>query len=109
MQASDPWDQRDLWWLNTTPAREFCFTDGETTYPVAVRREGAAWRIGDVLGAAEHAGVGRLRVSLDGVWRTVSAMLDHHVVTLRDAGLTWRLTLPDPLAPGMTRRTLAIV
>ena len=61
---------------------------------------GAAWRIGDVLGAAEHAGVGRLRVSLDGVWRTVSAMLDHHVVTLRDAGLTWRLTLPDPLAPG---------
>src|SRR5271165_1927133 len=31
-------------------------------------------------------------------WRTVTAMLDHHVVTLRDNGLTWRLTLPDPLA-----------
>jgi 3-methylcrotonyl-CoA carboxylase alpha subunit len=98
--GGDPWDQRDLWWLNTTPNREFCFTDGETTYPVAVRRDGVAWRIGDVLGAAEHVGVGRLRVSLDGVWRTLSAMLDHHVVTLRDAGLTWRLTLPDPLAPG---------
>ena len=98
--GGDPWDQRDLWWLNTMPVREFCFTDGEMTYPVAVRREGAAWRIGDVLGVAERAGVGRLRVSLDGVWRTVSAMLDNHVVTLRDAGLTWRLTLPDPLAPG---------
>ena len=98
--GGDPWDQRDLWWLNTTPVREFCFTDGETIYPVAVRREGMAWRIGDVLGAAEHAGVGRLRVSLDGVWRTVSTILDQHVVTLRDAGLTWRLTLPDPLAPG---------
>ncbi len=98
--GSDPWDECDLWWLNTTPVREFCFTDGETTYPVAVRRDGAGWRIGDVLGAAERAGVGRLRVSLDGVWRTVSAMLDNHVVTLRDAGVMWRLTLPDPLAPG---------
>ena len=51
-------------------------------------------------GWRKRAGVGRLRVSLDGVWRTVSAMLDNHVVTLRDAGLTWLLTLPDPLAPG---------
>ena len=61
---------------------------------------GEGWRIGDVLGVAEQAGAGRLRVSLDGVWRTVSAMLDQHVVTLRDGGLTWRLTLPDPLAAG---------
>ena len=37
-------------------------------------------------------------MSLDGVWRTVSATLDRHVVTLRDNGSTWRLTLPDPLA-----------
>jgi 3-methylcrotonyl-CoA carboxylase alpha subunit len=98
--GNDPWDARDLWWLNTTPARVFDFTDGETTYPVAVTRQGAGWRIGDIVGMAEHAGAGRLRVSLDGVWRTVTAVLDHHVVTLRDSGLTWRLTLPDPLAPG---------
>jgi 3-methylcrotonyl-CoA carboxylase alpha subunit len=98
--GNDPWDQRDLWWLNTTPARVFHFTDGETTYPVSVCREGAGWRIGDILGSAEPVGAGRLRVSLDGAWRTVTAMLDHHVVTLRDNGLTWRLTLPDPLAPG---------
>jgi 3-methylcrotonyl-CoA carboxylase alpha subunit len=39
-----------------------------------------------------------MRVSLDGVQRTVSATLDQHVVTLRHDGRTWRLTLPNPLA-----------
>jgi 3-methylcrotonyl-CoA carboxylase alpha subunit len=98
--SDDPWDQRDLWWLNATPVRVLAFTDGETDYPVAVTREGAAWRIGGVLAAAERVGFGSLRVSLDGVWRTVTSVLDGHVVTLRDGGLTWRLTLPDPLAAG---------
>jgi 3-methylcrotonyl-CoA carboxylase alpha subunit len=98
--GNDPWDARDLWWLNTIPARVFAFTDGETIFPVSVTRQGDEWRIGDVVGKAEQAGPGRLRVSIDGVWRTVSAVLDQHVVTLRDNGLTWRLTLPDPLAPG---------
>ena len=98
--GNDPWDERDLWWLNITPARVFSFTDGETTYPVSVTREGAAWRIGDILAMAKGGAPGRLRVSLDGVVRTVSAILDNHMVTLRDNGLTWRLTLPDPLAPG---------
>jgi 3-methylcrotonyl-CoA carboxylase alpha subunit len=96
--TDDPWDARDQWWLNTTPARMLDFTDGETSYPVAVTREGGAWRIGNILGTAESLHGGRLRVSLDGVWRTVSATIDQHVVTLRDDGLTWRLTLPDPLA-----------
>jgi 3-methylcrotonyl-CoA carboxylase alpha subunit len=98
--GNDPWDQRDLWWLNTTPARVFQFTDGETTYPVSVGRDGGHWRIGDILGSAQPAGVGRLLVSLDGVRRTVTSIFDHHIVTLRDNGLTWRLTLPDPLAVG---------
>jgi 3-methylcrotonyl-CoA carboxylase alpha subunit len=98
--GDDPWDARDLWWLNTVPVRVFQFTDGETEWPVSVSRDGAGWRIGDVLAVAEQAGAGRLRVSLDGVWRTVTAVLDNHVVTLRDNGATWRLTLPDPLAPG---------
>jgi 3-methylcrotonyl-CoA carboxylase alpha subunit len=96
--SDDPWDARDQWWLNTTPVRQLDFTDGETNYPVAVTREGAAWRIGGTLGSAEPLHDGRLRVSLDGVWRAVSATIDQHVVTLRDDGLTWRLTLPDPLA-----------
>ncbi len=125
VSSNDPWDQRDLWWLNTTLSRVFHFTDGETTYPVTVRRDGASWRIGDVLASAksisansisaepnagkpnagepntgEPTGTGRLVVSLDGVRRSVTAILDHQVVTLRDNGLTWRLTLPDPLASG---------
>jgi 3-methylcrotonyl-CoA carboxylase alpha subunit len=103
--SDDPWDARDQWWLNTTPARVLEFTDGETTYPVSVTREAAGWRIGWILATAERRGPGterldpgRLRLSLDGVWRTISATIDQHIVTLRDNGLTWRLTLPDPLA-----------
>ena len=96
--GNDPWDARDLWWVNTTAVRELDFTDGATRFPVSVTREGAAWQIGEVLGVAERLAGGRLRVSLDGVWRTVTAVVDHHVVTLRDGGVTWRLNLPDPLA-----------
>lgn len=103
--GNDPWDERDQWWLNTAPARVLEFTDGDTRYPVTVTREAGGWRVGELLGMAElgvakPAADGRLRVSLDGAWRTVSATLDHDVVTLRDNGLTWRLTLPDPLALG---------
>jgi 3-methylcrotonyl-CoA carboxylase alpha subunit len=96
--GNDPWDARDQWWLNTTPARVLDFTDGETHYPVSVTSEGASWRIGLLLGTAERVDAGRLRVSLDGVWRSVCAVVDQHVVTLRDRSQTWRLTLPDPLA-----------
>ena len=65
--------QRDLWWLNTTAGAGVGFTDGEMRYPVrgdAVR--GMAWRTGEILGTAERLDDGRLRVSLDGAWRTVS-------------------------------------
>lgn len=96
--GNDPWDERDLWWINTTAARVFDFTDGTAHYPVSVTRDRAGWRIGSVLGLAERQSDGALRVSLDGVWRSVSATIDRHVVTLRDNGLTWRLDLPDPLA-----------
>jgi 3-methylcrotonyl-CoA carboxylase alpha subunit len=96
--SNDPWDEPDLWWVNTTPVRVFEFTDGETSYPVSLARDGAAWRVGDILATGERLSDGRLRVSLDGVRRTVSATVAQHVVTLRDDGLTWRLTLPDPLA-----------
>jgi 3-methylcrotonyl-CoA carboxylase alpha subunit len=96
--GDDPWDERDLWWVNTTPNRVLDFRDGETAYPVSVTRDGASWRIGNTMCSAVRLDEATLRVSLDGVWRTVIAVLDHHVVTLRDNGLTWRLTLPDPLA-----------
>ncbi|MDR3531632.1 MAG: acetyl/propionyl/methylcrotonyl-CoA carboxylase subunit alpha [Rhodopila sp.] len=97
-RGNDPWDERDLWWLNITPARVLDFTDGAASYPVSVTRDGNDWCIDGMRGIAERLDGGRLRVSLDGVWRTVVAIQDHHVVTLRDNGLTWRLTLPDPLA-----------
>src|ERR1700709_1885402 len=96
--GNDPWDEQDQWWLNATPVRVLDFTDEETNYPVEITRDGAAWRIGLIRGTAERIDAGRLRVSLDGVWRTVSATFDQHVVTLRDNGATWRLTLLDPLA-----------
>ncbi len=96
--SGDPWDARDLWWLNTTPARVLEFADGDNRYPVTVVREGGAWRIGDIIGAAQPLDAGRLLVSLDGVLMTVAATVDSHTVTLRHNGLTWRLTLPDPMA-----------
>jgi 3-methylcrotonyl-CoA carboxylase alpha subunit len=96
--GDDPWDARDQWWLNTIRARVLDFTDGEVSYPVSVTRDGAAWRIGTILGTAERLDAARLRVSLDGIWDTVTAVIDQHVVTLRSNGQTWRLTVPDPLA-----------
>ncbi len=94
----DPWDARDLWWLNTTPARVLEFRDGDNHYPVTVTRDGDAWRIGEIICAAQPLDAGQLRVSLDGVHLTVAATVDHHAVTLRYGGQTWRLTLPDPMA-----------
>jgi 3-methylcrotonyl-CoA carboxylase alpha subunit len=96
--GDDPWDERDLWWVNTTPARVLDFTDGETAYPVSVTRDGAAWRIAGTLCSADRLDEARLCVALDGVRRTVIATLDRPVVTVRQDGQTWRLVLPDPLA-----------
>jgi 3-methylcrotonyl-CoA carboxylase alpha subunit len=94
-----PWNETDLWWLNAVPVRVLTFRDGDTDYPVSVSREGTAWRLraGDqtVLGTGETLADGRLRVSLDGAWRTVAASLDRQAVTLRVDGLSWRVTLPD--------------
>ncbi len=95
--SHDPWDARDLWWVNTAPTRVMEFHDGDTPYPVGVTRDGDAWRIGDIVSNAVRIDPTRLRVCLDGVWRTVLAIQDQHVVTLRDGGVTWRFTLPDPL------------
>lgn len=104
LDPASPWDERDLWWLNVAPTRMLDLFSGETSHPVSVSREGNGWRLrtadGVVTGLAEASADGRLRMALDGAWRTVTAVLDQDVVTLRDAGLTWRLTLLDPLAIG---------
>src|SRR4051812_6479507 len=96
----DPWDARDQWWVNTAPVRVMDFHDGDDHFPVRVTRDGNAWRIGGIAARADRLDETRLRVCLDGVWRTVLVVLDQHVVTLRDAGATWRFTLPDPLHAG---------
>ncbi len=96
--SDDPWDARDLWWVNGTAVRVLDFHDGDVRYPVRVTREGDRWRTGEIVGQAVRLDDGRLRVCLDGAWRTIVAVLDAHVVTLRDRGVTWRFTLPDPLA-----------
>ena len=78
------------------------FADGASEWPVLVTRDKAGWRIEaggqTIIAAAERLDAGLLRVSLNGAWRTVTATQDQHIVTVRDNGLTWRLTLPDPLA-----------
>jgi 3-methylcrotonyl-CoA carboxylase alpha subunit len=97
-----PWHQRDLWWLNTAPARVLEFAGGASEWPVSVTSDKAGWRVdagGEVFIAFwERQEAGQLRVSLNGAWRTVTATQDQHIVTVRDNGLTWRLTLPDALA-----------
>ncbi len=78
-----PWNERDAWWINATPVRVLDFTDGEAQWPVSVTRKGVQWWLDTgertIVGAAEPLGDGRLRVSLDGVWRTVTAIPDQHV------------------------------
>jgi len=96
--GDDPWDQRDQWWLNTSRVRVLPFSDGTETFPVNVQRDGDAWRINGMACRAEGAGDAGLRVCLDGVWRTVLVTHDSQVITLRDQGETWRLTLPDALS-----------
>ncbi|HVY15418.1 MAG TPA: acetyl/propionyl/methylcrotonyl-CoA carboxylase subunit alpha [Rhodopila sp.] len=95
--SDDPWDSRDQWWINADPVRTLVFTDGTAQFPVHVRRDGAAWRIDGVRATAGSAGE-HVVVSLDGIRRSVLAARDGNAITLRDAGQTWRLTLPDPLS-----------
>ena len=97
-----PWHASDGWWTNTTLARTLEFVDGDTAYPVQVTREAAAWRVavpsatgGSQIfdGAADNE-----TIVLDGVRERLSVNRDGETRTLRRAGQTWRLRLPDPIA-----------
>lgn len=96
-----PWNERDLWWVNANARRTLEFSDGTETWPVAVARDGAQWRFqidnDSILGMATPLPDGQMRVSLNGGWDGVLANIDHHVVTLRWQGVTWRLSLLDRL------------
>jgi len=99
-----PWQERDLWWLNAAAARVMDFTDGESTFSVVISRDGQAWRLtlGDrcITGSASRPDESRMRVSLNGVQRTISVTNDSRLVLIRDKGETWRLNLLDRLAGG---------
>ena len=88
-----PWNARDGWWTNATPARTLAFLDGETAYPVRITRDGTAWRlsIGDRTLIATDG-------TLDGVRERLHVTQDGETRTLRRNGQTWRLRLPDPIA-----------
>jgi 3-methylcrotonyl-CoA carboxylase alpha subunit len=96
--GDDPWSARDQWWLNASPARVLGFVADDAPAPVTVRREGAAWRIGDVLGTASLLPDGRYALTLDGARGHLLAARDGEALVLRLNGETLRLRLPDPAA-----------
>ncbi|MDR3538141.1 MAG: acetyl/propionyl/methylcrotonyl-CoA carboxylase subunit alpha [Acetobacteraceae bacterium] len=97
-----PWHARDQWWVNAAPVRELAFHAGEATHPVQVRRQGDAWRLTiggqSVLGQATHGLDGTLDLTLDGARSRWVVTRDGESLTLRHAGETYRLRLPDPIA-----------
>jgi 3-methylcrotonyl-CoA carboxylase alpha subunit len=97
-----PWQARDQWWPNASPARELAFIGGDVPCPVGVQRDGAGWRltIGDraITASAAPAPDGRLDVTLDGVRRRVTVLHQGEIVVVRWGGETFRLRLPDPIA-----------
>jgi 3-methylcrotonyl-CoA carboxylase alpha subunit len=95
--SEDPWDATDQWWINTTPTRTLTFTDGTNDYPVTATHDGHTWRIDNRPVQAVPQQAGTLRIGIDGSWRTVIASHTGDAITIRDAGQTWHLTLPDPL------------
>jgi 3-methylcrotonyl-CoA carboxylase alpha subunit len=98
---ASPWDMQDHWWINQRRIRIVEFSDGAETYQVGVTRDGESWRlsVGDVAmsGIAVPQPESRLRVALDGVWRTVWVSVAHSAITLRIAGETWRFTIVNRL------------
>jgi 3-methylcrotonyl-CoA carboxylase alpha subunit len=97
-----PWHALDLWWVNTKPVRILDFVADDVAVPVAVRREGADWRIdtaaGNVVGSVRKQSDRAFALSLDGVRSRVLAARDGETLTLRQDGETLRLRLPDAAA-----------
>ena len=97
-----PWHARDQWWLNATPGRVLEFHANATIYPVAVRRDGAAWSltIGDcTLRAGARRGLdGWLELTLDDARCRVRVAHDGETLSVRRDGETFRFALPDPIA-----------
>jgi 3-methylcrotonyl-CoA carboxylase alpha subunit len=97
-----PWHARDQWWLNTTAQRVLEFHAGETVFPVAVQRDGAAWRLtigAHALPAAATRGAdGLLEMRLGDARCRVRVTRDGETMSVRYGGATFRFSLPDPIA-----------
>jgi 3-methylcrotonyl-CoA carboxylase alpha subunit len=97
-----PWHARDYWWLNADFDREMPFVAGDRRMPVKVRGGNAGWQltVGDYRITAK--GVrdkeGRMDVVMDDLRERVFVMRVGDSISVRYAGETWRLRLPDPMA-----------
>ena len=94
--SRDPWDTRDQWWLNTTPVRQLDFTDGTTSYPVAVTREGAAWPDRRY---PWHSRTAARRTPARVAGRCLAHRQRHHRSALGDAARRRADLAPDPARP----------
>jgi 3-methylcrotonyl-CoA carboxylase alpha subunit len=96
-----PWHASDQWWLNTSPQRELQFMSGETALPVGVQRRGAGWSLTSGERAFSASAIrgsdGRLDMVLDHQHERVSVTRQGDTITVRHAGETYRLRLPDPI------------
>ena len=97
-----PWHEIDLWWPNTARERVVDLVDEETTYPIRIRRAGAAWALGiaerEMIASVERAPDGRIDLTVDGVRERAGATRVGEQLTLRLRGETFRLRLLDPIA-----------
>ena len=105
-----PWNARDQWWPNIETERMLEFRDGDTAYPVRLRRAGHAWRIvageatsNEIIGTISRTSDGRLALMLDGARETAAATFvpsatGDDILTLRLRGATFRFRLPGPPA-----------
>jgi 3-methylcrotonyl-CoA carboxylase alpha subunit len=97
-----PWHARDQWWLNAAPVRAMDFHAGDAVHTVRVNRAGDGWRltIGErsMTGHASRQADGALVVALDGAMHRSVVTRDGESLTLRHAGDTYRLRLPDPIS-----------
>jgi 3-methylcrotonyl-CoA carboxylase alpha subunit len=97
-----PWQARDQWWLNASSDRVLDFHFGETTYPVTVRRDGAAWLMTIeqhmVRATATRGTDGWLDMTLGDARRRVRVTRDGETVWVRCNGATFRFRLPDSIA-----------
>jgi 3-methylcrotonyl-CoA carboxylase alpha subunit len=97
-----PWQARDQWWLNASFDRVLEFNVDEATFPVTVRRDGAAWLVTidqHMLRATATRGTdGWVDMTLGDARCRVRVTRDGGTIWVRCNGATFRFRLPDAIA-----------